>query len=173
MTELDPVWVSSDAQLAAAVRAYANASIATKLLGTYGRSMEPGVAYLRGIWMPWMRIPLIFVAQGRLALRGTGCEFVPHQRAPFGWRIRGGNPNLAFRLRPSEIVAVDPADFRSPVARLFDIPFTRVRTTQQGPTRDLLLCVGGRINVPRIRERSLELRRALQTFAANGDPTSV
>jgi hypothetical protein len=62
-------------------------------------------------------------------------------------------------------MAVERVHFRSPVAGLFDIPFTRVRTTHVGPTRDLLLCVGGRINMPRIRARSLELCRTLEAMA--------
>jgi hypothetical protein len=61
MTQFELVWISSDAQLAALTRAYAGASPATKLLGTY--ALEPGVAQMRGILMPWMRMPLLFVAK--------------------------------------------------------------------------------------------------------------
>jgi hypothetical protein len=162
MTQFDPVWISTDAQIMALTRAYANGSLVTKLLGTY--VLEPEVSHIRGILTPWMRMPLVFVAQGRLTVDTNQCEFIPQRRRMFGWRLRGGNPGLTFRFKASEIAAVSPADFQSPVAGLFDIPFTRLRTMHAGVTQDFLLCVGGRINMPGIRLRSLELRQALEAL---------
>jgi hypothetical protein len=84
----------------------------------------------------------------------------------FGWAVREVDSTLTFELTPSDIRSVEPFSFPSPVARLFDLPFTRVRTTKLGLAHDFLVCVGGRVLMPRIRARSLELRAALESFSA-------
>jgi hypothetical protein len=48
----------------------------------------------------------------------------------------------------------------------FDLPFTRVRTSKPSPIDDFLLCVGGKIAIPRIRSRSRELRASLVSWHA-------
>jgi|SRR5579862_950422 len=61
----------------------------------------------------------------------------------------------------NDVSAIEPADFRSPVIRTFDLPFTRVRTSKPSPIDDFLLCVGGQISMPRIRDQSRDLRANL------------
>lgn len=59
---------------------------------------------------------------------------------------------------------MEPFIFPSPVARLFDLPLTRVRTTKPDLAGDFLICVGGRVRIPRIRARRLVRRTELESF---------
>jgi hypothetical protein len=112
-----------------------------------------------------MRVPLVLVAQGRLVVDGERLAFTSTPfRAP-GWRAHGVLRDLRWELCRTEVTVVEPADVSSPVARLFDIPFTRVRSTRSGLLSEFLMCVGGRFSMPKVRTRSLELRKALQLFA--------
>lgn len=159
MTRFHPVWFSTDAQVAALTAAYRDASWSTKLLGTF--DLPEGVAHLRGRLMPWMRMPLVCVAEGTLEVSDRAVAFSLTEMRLFGWALHGLRTDVAFQLPVSAIAAVEPADVSSPVVRFFNIPFTRLRTTRPPPLDNFLLCVGGRIAMPRIRERSIELRRTL------------
>ena len=163
MTRFEPVWLSTDEQIAAVMRIYTEAPLAAKLLGTF--DIPPGVARLHGVLMPWMRTPIAFVAEGKLKTDGQRIAFVPRPFRAFGWRVEGLRPDAAFDIPVSAITAIEPVDLRSPVGRFFDIPFTRIRTTLPPPLDNILLCVGGRISPAGVRARSLELRRELETLA--------
>lgn len=172
MKEYSPVWISTAEQLDRLDATYRAATLPAKLLGTF--AIPEGTPHARGLLMPWTRVPLVCVAQGRLSLAGGRLAFAPTPFQAFGWLVRGTQRDLRWELGPSEIVAVEPADFSSPVARFFDIPFTRVRTGQPGLLGEFLLCVGGHVSMPKVRARSLELRRTLQAFAAgagDSEPT--
>jgi hypothetical protein len=111
-----------------------------------------------------MRIPIVYVAQGRLTITNSALRFRAAPPQMFGWQVLEVDSTLTFELTPRDIESVEPFTFPSPVARLFDLPFTRVRTTKPGLAPDFLMCVGGRVRIPRIRARSLELRAGLESF---------
>jgi hypothetical protein len=154
-----PVWFSTDRQLAALAQSYESATMISKLLGRF--DLPEDCASLRGILTPWARIPLALQAQGAITLNERLLSFRPAPFRAFGWRTRGLRNDLSFDLSPSDVVAIEPTDFASSVMRAFDLPFTRVRISKGSPTDNFLLCVGGRIAIPRIRARSRELRESL------------
>ena len=162
MPEFSPVWVSSEEQLQRLADAYTQASPLRKAIGTF--RLPPGTAHLRGRLMPWMRAAIVYVAQGRLTIANSTLRFRAAQPHVFGWQVREVDSSLAFELTPTDIRTVEPFPFPSPVARFFDLPLTRVRTTKPGLAGDFLICVGGRVRIRRIRDRSLELRSALESF---------
>jgi hypothetical protein len=159
----DWVWLSTDTQVTTLLESYRRASLATKLLGRF--DFPDDVAHIRGLLMPWARIPLIFVAEGALTVDGHSAAFVGRRRRVFGWRTVGIRSDLSFAYSVSEIISVEAADMASPVARFFDIPFTRMRTAHPAPLDNFLLCVGGRLSMPTIRAQSIELRHRLQEMA--------
>ena len=171
MTEFAPLWISTDEQLAWMQSSYQQASLATKMLGSY--QVPQGRAHLRGLLMPWMRVPLIFVASGRGTVRGTQFEFTPRPHRVFGWLVQGTQNNLRFSLDLTD-VTLEAVDFTSPVASTFNVPFTRVRSGAPGLLGNFLVCVGGMFSMPRVRARSLELRSALTTAVEQKvSPTQV
>src|SRR5262245_26692927 len=127
--------------------------------------MPAGTAHVRGVVMPWARAPIVYLAQGRLTIAATAVRFRAAPPAVFGWQVLNVDSTLSFELAPGDIQTLEPFAFSSPVARLFDLPFTRLRTTKLGFAHEFLVCVGGRVLMPRIRTRSLELRAALESFA--------
>ena len=159
MTRFDLVWLSTDAQIGALTEAYRRATLATKLLGRF--DLPHDAAYVRSFLIPWARLPLVFVAQGRLTVDQRTVAFTPRTHRLFGWRMFGVRSDLSFQYSASELAAVERADVGSPVAHFFDIPFTRIRTAHPPPLDNFLLCVGGRLSLPRIRKQSLELRHEL------------
>jgi hypothetical protein len=162
VTHFELAWLSTDAQIATVTDAYRHASLPAKLLGTF--DIPNDAAHARGVFTPWMRIPLIFVAQGGLTVDERAVVFTPRIQRLFGWRMHGVRSHLSFEYPGSELDAVEPADIQSPVAHFFNIPFTRIRTRHAPPLDNFLLCVGGRFAMPRIRKRSLELRQELLNF---------
>ena len=159
MTHFDWVWLSTDAQVTTVIEAYRRASWVTRLIGRY--DLPNDSPHARGVFAPWARIPLIFVAQGSLAVDERAVTFNPRVHRVFGWRMHGVRSELSFHYPTVELVGVEPADKQSPVAHFFDIPFTRIRTVHAPPLDNFLLCIGGRFAMPRIRRRSLELRKEL------------
>jgi len=151
-----PIWFTTDSQLNALTSGYANASLFTKLTGRF--DVPQGIAHLRGVLMPWMRMPLVLSAQGELSISQQALSFNPKPFRAFGWSVRGEHKELAFSINAEDVLSVEPADFSSPVIRLFDLPFTRIRTKLATPLDNFLLCVGGRIAMPIIKARSKELR---------------
>jgi hypothetical protein len=172
MTEFSPVWLSTEEQLRRLAEAYTQASLLRKFSGRY--SLPSGTAHLRGLLTPWMQIPIVYVAHGRITIANTAVRFRGTPPSVFGWQVRDVDSTLTFELTPSDIRTVEPFTFPSPVARLFDLPFTRVRTTKAGLAHDFLICVGGRVLIPRIRARSLDLRAELESFghAAHAEPAT-
>lgn len=162
MIEFAPVWVSTAEQLSHLEMTYREASLPAKLLGRY--TMPDGTAHLRGVLMPWMRVPIVFLAQGRLTVAGDRMTFASTPlRAP-GWFVHGVDPGMHWQLSRAELETVEPMSFSSPFAKFFDIPFTRIRSSRPGLLGDFLVCVGGRFSMPKVRARSLDLRLALQRF---------
>ncbi len=160
----DPVWLSTGEQLDALSSAYRSAPLWRKLLGRL--RFGPDVTHVRGTVLPWARMPIAYVAAGALEIGPGVVRFRPRVFPVFGWRIHGLHPIAAWEISASEVKAVEPADFPSPVTRYFDIPFTRLRTTRPAPLDTLLVCAGGRLSVARIRSGSLDLRKALQGLIA-------
>jgi hypothetical protein len=157
-----PVWFSTDQQLAALSQSSESATMTSKLLGRF--EIPADCASLQGILTPWVRVPLALRAQGGITLNERSLSFRPKSFRIFGWLVRGLLKDVSFDLSPSDLVAIEPADFRSPFMRTFDLPFTRVRTSKPSPIDNFLLCVGGRIAMPRIRSRSRELRGSLLSW---------
>lgn len=151
-----PIWFTTDRQLNALTSGYANASLITKLTGRF--DVPEGIVHLRGVLMPWMRMPLVLSTQGELSISQQALSFKPKPFRAFGWSVRGELKELAFSINAEDVLSVEPADFSSPVIRLFDLPFTRIRTKLPAPLDNFLLCVGGRIAMPIIKARSNELR---------------
>jgi len=163
-TNFAPLWLTTDEQLDRFQRSLANASLMTKLLGTY--PLPEGTAHLRGVLIPWARVPVVIVSAGEATLAGSRFSYSPRPFRAFGWSARGLQDRLAFEV-DLRGATVDPADFQSPFARMFNMPFTRVRTGQAGVAGNFLVCIGGRLSMSRIRSRSLELRAALVAAAAD------
>jgi hypothetical protein len=159
-----PVWFSTDRQLATLVQVFESATLTAKLLGRF--DIPADRASIQSVLMPWSRAPLAPQAQGAVTLNARSLAFRPTPFRIFGWRVHSPMKDISFDLSPSDVVAIEPADFRSPVMRAFDLPFTRVRTSKPGPIADFLLCVGGKIAIPRIRSRSRELRASLVSWHA-------
>ncbi len=158
----EPIWFSSDHQLNALVSAYQSASLLTKLTGCF--RMKEDCASLHGLFFPWMRMPLGFVSQGKLSIRAREISYSSVDFRAFGWRTKGLKNDLSFSLTQSDVLAIEPYDFQSPVMGAFDMPFTRIRTSLQGPLDEFLLCVGGQFNLPRMHARSRELRESLKQW---------
>jgi hypothetical protein len=152
MRRFEWVWLSTDAQLSTVVENYRRASLGTKLLGTY--KFRNDAAHARGLLMPWIRVPLLFLSEGALAVTEHSIVFAGQRHRMFGWRMVGVRSDLQFEHSVSEITSVEVVDFSSPVAKLFNIPFTRVRTDRAAPFDDFLLCVGGRISIPPFAHRA-------------------
>ena len=157
-----PVWFSTDRQMEALISAYKAASLGAKMAGRF--AVPNDAASLRGVLAPWMRVPLVLMAQGELSINESEVSFRSKPHRAFGWSVRSPHKNLSFRLAREEILAIEPSDFTSPVMPIFDLPFTRVQTTAEAPLNNFLLCVGGRIAIPRIRARSQELRQHLLSW---------
>lgn len=154
-----PVWFSTDRQLAALAQSWESATMTSKLLGRF--EIPADCASIHGVIMPWTRVPLALQAQGIMSLNEMSFSFRQKPYRVFGWRVHSPLKDLSFDLFPNDVLAIEPADFRSPVMRIFDVPFTRVRTSKPSPIDNFLLCVGGRISMPRIRFRSRDLREKL------------
>jgi hypothetical protein len=164
VAHFDWVWLSTDAQVTTLLASYRGASLGAKLLGRF--NFPDDAAHIRGLFMPWARIPLIFVAEGALTVDSHSVAFAGRRRQVFGWRTVGVRSDLSFEYSASEILSVEAADMASPVARFFDLPLTRMRTAQAAPLDNFLLCVGGRLSMPTIRRQSIELRHRLQEMAS-------
>jgi hypothetical protein len=154
-----PVWFSTDRQLAALAQSWEAATMISKLLGRF--DVPADCASLQGTLMPWTRVPLALQAQGDISLNEASFSFRQTPYRVFGWRVLSPLRDLSFDLFPNDVSAIEPVDFRSPVMRTFDVPFTRVRTSKPNPIDNFLLCVGGRISMPHIRSRSQDLREKL------------
>jgi hypothetical protein len=161
------VWLSTDAQIAALTDGYRRATLANKLLGRF--DLPPDAAHVRSFFIPWVRLPVVFVAQGRLTVDRQTVAFTPREPRLFGGQLFGVRSDLWFQYSGSELTAVEPADLGSPVAHFFDIPFTRIRTAHAPPLDNFLLCVGSRFSMRRIRRQSLEMRHELLSLV--GRPT--
>jgi hypothetical protein len=133
MTTFEPIWISTDAQMQVLNTAYNSASLLTKLIGRY--DIPDTAASLRGGL--WMRLPLVFIAEGGLTFSEDALLFEPKPHRAFGWRVY------------------------APVMKMFDLPFTRVCTSKQPPLDNFLVCVGCRISMSEIHSRSCELRARL------------
>lgn len=169
MKTFTPVWLSTDEQLEALVDAHASASPWAKLAGRL--PVRDGVTHLRGVFMPWMRMALVLNAQGELGFYQRSLVFKQRPFKAFGWRVQDQHRKLSFSLDADDVVSIEPCDFSSPVARLFDLPFTRVRTRRDGVQQDFLLCVGGRLAMPLIKARSVDLRQTLLDWYEGRIPT--
>ena len=163
MTSFAHIWVSTDEQLDRLQHSFASASVLTKLLGLYAFPEE--TAHMRGHFMPWVRAPLVFIAVGEATIAGSRFGFAAKPYHVPAWHVRAVRGDLMSEVDLAR-ADIEPAEFHSPFARMFDIPFTRVRTDQPGLRGNFLVCVGGRFSLPKIRARSIELRAALALAAA-------
>jgi hypothetical protein len=75
VAHFDLVWLSTDAQIGALTEAYRRVNLATKLLGRF--DLPHDAAYVRSFLIPWARLPLVFVAQGRLTVDERTVAFTP------------------------------------------------------------------------------------------------
>src|SRR4051812_6516209 len=109
MEEFSPVWISTTEQLRGLDATFRRASLPAKLLGMF--ALPEGAPHLRGIVTPWMTVPLVLLAQGRLCVDGDRLMFLATPfRAP-GWLVRGVQPDLRWEIGRDELTAIEPADF--------------------------------------------------------------
>jgi hypothetical protein len=159
------VWFSTRAQFEAFDDAVANASRLRKLLGRY--RIRKGGAYVK--LLPWMKIPLVLVRRGKLAIEADYIRFSPlARRDRIGRRARNLLDDFAFDLKASEIVSVEAYDHPQMQSR-YALPWTRVLTSRDAPLDDFLVSVGGP-NVYGMRkycEEALKLRDDLQSLIAS------
>ena len=97
----DLVWLSTDAQIGALTEAYRRATLATKLLGRF--DLPHDAAYVRSFLIPWARLPLVFLAQGRLTVDQRTVAFTPRTHRIFGWQMFGVRSDLWFQHSASEL----------------------------------------------------------------------
>ena len=158
----DTVWLSTEAQFRAFDEAWSSASWLRKHIGRY--RITPGAAYTQSVLMPWMRIPILIVASGKLDIDATHVEFTPKPRFGFGWVRRNIRSDLAFSIDRAQISAVEAYDRRSPVSSRYDMLWTRIRADCPPPLNDFYLTVGGQnpAAMSHYREQSLKLRQLMQ-----------
>lgn len=162
MQKFSPIWFTTEAQLKSLDDIYSRSSLGTKLLARF--DVPANTPQLRGILMPWMRAPLVFQSAGELAVAGDSVQFTARRQRLFGWRLVHVDDGLAFTLNAHELVELDLFSFSSPVARIFDLPFVRIRTTREGALSGFLLCVGAKVNTRYIARETTRLLGVLQSL---------
>lgn len=164
MQTFAPIWLTSESQLRSLEGILARASLASKLLARF--DIPAAAPQVRGTLLPWMRAPLVFQSAGELAVSDASVGFTARRQRLFGWRLLNVDDSLAFTLEAREIVDVASCSFRSPVARVFDLPFIRIRTTRNGALGQFLLCVGAKVNQRHITRETSRLLGVLQSLTA-------
>jgi hypothetical protein len=93
MTYFDWVWLSTDAQVTTLIEVYRCATLVTRLIGRY--DLPYGSPHARGVFTPCARTPLIFVAQGSLAVGERAVTF--SSRAQRSLELRHGLLSLVVK----------------------------------------------------------------------------
>jgi hypothetical protein len=164
VSEFARTWISTEEQLRVLADSYQGASMLRKLAGAF--EFPSSAAHLQGWFMPWMRSPTVFTAVGHLVIGETRIQFRPAAPKLLGWRLRNIDRTLVFDIAATEITAADAYAFKSPFSKMFDLPFTRLKTSKPGILADFLLCIGHPLSPPTVRVRSLALQVELQRFGS-------
>ena len=137
MATFEPVWVSSLEHIETFEKAYLGTPFHWRILGAY--SLPEGFPYVRGVFgFPWC-IPLIMFASGRIQIQDQSITFESRQlKLPLNL-VRNLSTGLNFVLEGGDILAIERHLGQSPVARVFDLPFIRVRTKKDAKLADFLL----------------------------------
>ncbi|MGH9888383.1 MAG: hypothetical protein ACREBE_22805, partial [bacterium] len=106
MTEFSPVWLSTEEQLRRLADAYTQASLLRKAVGRF--RFPAGTAHLDGVLMPWSRVPIVYVAEGRMSIANTALHFRAAPPQVFGWRVLEVDSTLRIELTPNDIQSVEP-----------------------------------------------------------------
>jgi len=159
-----PTWVSTDEQLDGLVAAYKSSSLIRKVIGR--REIPGNIAYLRSVLMPWMRMPVVFIAQGVLQLQQESLLFRPSSFKAFGWRVNSPFQQLSFDIDRRDVMSIEPVEFKSPVMRMYDFRFSRIRTSKPGLLGNFLLCAGGKFSMARARSKTEEMAADLASWLA-------
>src|SRR5215475_8910707 len=106
MKTFSRVWLSTEEQLHRLADAYTQASLIRKSIGRF--QFPSDTAHLQSLVMPWARVPLAYVAQGRLTFDHTAVSFRAEPPRQPGWQVREVYSDLAFELAPSDIRTVEP-----------------------------------------------------------------
>ncbi len=153
-----PVWVSSVDHLNQFLSILSDSSFLTKFVGLY--NLPEGFPFLR-IWLlPFVRIPIICFANGRLILSPNDLHFEAAPWHLFGASVANLRADLNFeitsdRIQSVEQYMVDPTNLPVPAIRYFSFRWTRVRSLSTGLTSDFLIGLGGRgPSMKGIRERN-------------------
>ncbi|HEY2033275.1 MAG TPA: hypothetical protein VGH02_06270 [Rhizomicrobium sp.] len=164
MTDFPSVWLSTDEQFEAFDEAFKSASLLRKVLGLY--QIRKGAAYITNLLSPWMRIPIVMVAAGELDVRDSKISFRSRKQFTFAWRRKNLWSTLEFDLSPEQILAVENSPRRSPVSSVFELVWTRVRTSAPAPLDNFLVSVGGQNSfaLPEYRKKSLQLRDEISSL---------
>jgi hypothetical protein len=136
----------------------------TKFLG---RTISHLMSRISGAFLsPWVRIATIFVAEARLAIDGSNLSFTPKPRLKSGWLTRAHRSDLSFRLSAVELIELRRGDIPSPLARYFNIPFTRFAHRAPSSIRQCSFVRRRSDTMPRIRAQSIELREELKEMVS-------
>ena len=159
------IWVSSIEHVTVFQQSYQRTSFLRRhVFGAY--EVPEGFPFLRSLLgLPW-RVPVVFYAHGELDIRPNELLFRSTPlKLPMN-RVHNVDPNLAFAVDASEIVSVEPYEFKSPVAGFFDITFAHVRTSRtDSRLSNILLSVV--MKVPGMKTLRLRNRELLDTVAHN------
>jgi hypothetical protein len=154
--EVEPAWIATDEHLEAFARI--KASRPMWLVMFLGYKMPPDMP---AILIGWRAVPLVHFSSGVLTVRDRGFEFAARDPSTNTMHYRGLRNDLTFEITREQIISVE-RDAGLKIARYFQPPFLRVRTTAQGWLSNFLVCAGGRgPSMKHIRERTDELYEAL------------
>jgi hypothetical protein len=132
-----PVWISSRHHLEELGRIYRESNVLR------GYRMPEGFPHLRFLYLPFVRIPIVYFATGVMEIGDGHVSFHSVPRSIAGSSIRDVRHPWRFDFPCQDLLDVEDDEMSSPVHRSFNLPFVRVRTRQAAPLDELLLCVGG------------------------------
>jgi hypothetical protein len=164
------VWLSSVEHLRQFVKVHRDGSPLAKFLGRY--SMPKEFPHVQWWLFPWMRVPIIYFANGSLTVSPAGMRFESRPRTLFGASVVNVPRDLCFDVARESIKTVepftlDPAEAPFPALSYFNFPWTRVRTSNSGIAADFLVGLGGAGPSMRgIRQRNQQLFQFLTECAA-------
>lgn len=161
------VWVSTDEQFEAFDEAFKSASIFTKALGRY--RIRKGAAYTTNLLTPWMRIPIVMIAAGELDISESRLSFRSRKQFTFASRRKNLWSKFKFDLSLDQIIAVENYHRVPAMRSVFELVWTRVRTSAPAPLDNFLIAVGGQnsLALPQYRKQSLHLREKISTLVAS------
>jgi hypothetical protein len=166
-----PVWLSSVEHQRQLVAIYRDSSRLAKLTGAH--RLPDGFPHLVYWLLPFVRVPIIYFANGRLLASPERMRFESLPRNLLGASLVNVRTDLCFdvpreAIQQVEPYRLDPAELPIPGLSYFNFPWTRVRTLASGIAADFLIGLGGAGPSMRgIRQRNQQLFQFLVEYAAD------